>query len=219
MPIQIASSNSGSNYPTSIDCSQTDLFTCQNFRDLYRMAQNKNLTDYVIGITEIEFIPKGSQKPLTAYHIYDGVALNNYLIRNPIALDPSTNCTIKKVHYFALKCFDLNLDGTINIVVEHDKLKFMPLEWADKTSNLLDAYNYNIEDKDLPVLRQLQYIIGDALCKNNNKAESLRWLMCSATNNPHAAAARRLKHELGVPVFNKLMIEMREKNSPSSNGL
>lgn len=214
MIVPIVSNHPDSNFPKALNFTETDPLTQLQWHVLFNRAFQQNVTDYVIGITEIESEVKANSKPekifRKEYHIYDGIALNNYRFKNPSALDPLTQCIIQKVHYFALKCFDLNFNGSERIVGFPQKFQFNSLEFVKDSPEMLDAFNYHATEQDIVQVGKWQCIIGDAFSNDNNKPESLRWLACSATKSP--TVARRLKNELGPRLFQKLMKEMEKKN-------
>lgn len=98
----IVCSNQELDFPKQIDMNETDVFTQEAFKNLFKLSYEKRIPEYLIGITQFK------KDENNIYHFYDGLHLLSHYCDKNEKLDPLTNVTIEKVHYFATKCYCLN---------------------------------------------------------------------------------------------------------------
>ncbi|MCE5316886.1 MAG: hypothetical protein LLG04_05925 [Parachlamydia sp.] len=109
-------------FPSQLDMNENEAITCQTFRELFEQAVSKPVPAYVIAIVQLPPLPN-ENKP--HYKIYDSNALWVHLIKSQD--DPLTRAVIKKIDYFAIRCFAFQ-NGKIEVCLLTSELfrPFLP---------------------------------------------------------------------------------------------
>ena len=165
--------------------SSTEMMTQQNWDSLFLRAQ-ANVPYYLVAKSVLSN-KSGDCK------WYDGVSFRNLLMVDPQMKDPLTNRTIVKVHYYLMKCFDVQLSpqGCSKRNLSFNEAQASMFEvprhfstdvYAAKAVNLFAAENPS--DRDL--VKKCQFITAMAL---DDHIERLRCLLSAQTDIAEAKEA------------------------------
>lgn len=181
--IQLEQSPLLKNSQETFNLQATDLLTEKTFEDLFKRAQNNFHPSYLLARVEYKKVRKGQQN----YIFLDGCSL--YL---DSSFENTRPINVKKVNYFALKCFDTDFEP-----IKEPTLSDIPLNPSDE-----GLFGVFITALDPEVLAsksgESQYVIADRLlssAEDNNDIESKkqqlneasRWAWCSMKNNTPGA--------------------------------
>lgn len=103
-----------------IKLDEKDILTQFTFKQLIASAEDNDIPFYILGM-----VISGDENDLPTIHLYDGHALKKYLITKDT--DPNTRKNICKVHYFAIKTFDIDRVGKAKEVLPKDAI-FRPID-------------------------------------------------------------------------------------------
>lgn len=174
-------------FPRNIQITEIDALNCSSLQESFLAAQRAYIPYYTVSVVE-----SGNENE-RFYHVYDTA----YLSRTNQKKDPITGRPIRKIHYFALKCFQLDKEKIcrpVDLLREDVSLNYV-LESSDDDINalLLDSTNANIFETGAPEQkikgRRAQYIIADLIKKGEffsqlqppeKQKEILEWLWCAA---------------------------------------
>ena len=185
--------NENPNYPISSPPSSIldsfkldniDPLTNQTFRVLFNRAREENFPSYAVAAVKYKVTREGESK----WKFLDGVLffLDSY------KENPSEN--IKKVHFFALRCFEFNNTG-LELVDEPAPSLFPDILLIDPKLRCVLIAALDIENTSFNGIPQ--FLIAHQLSINNNNQpfskeeamrEAIRWFHCSASRNVEGAS-------------------------------
>lgn len=188
--IEYVPNNANDQWPKEIQYDQKEFFTKKDWKALYQEAKEKQIPEYLIGVTET--LNANHKK---VYHLYDGVHIRKNIIYTS-QKDPIENRDILEIYYLSIKCFDFDPQ---NVTKECDSLKLQEFfstksfPEVDQTrriwmeESMLDGVNYYADDK---ILNKRQLEVANSLLKSERNSplwqEGIRWLYCASKTN-HAA--------------------------------
>lgn len=240
------------NFPKALDFEEDDHLSFQTPLEAFKAAQKEKIPYFAVVV--VESTAKSDDEENEAkkyYHVYDMSFFETYRTNEEarilakskleegkkiepedlIFTDPVSREKVTKIHYFAVKCFepDVNLlfrptdptEKPINLE------PFSPLPQEVTNKMFKDALNVNLslkgDDKAKSQMRRIQYILADFIKKGSifadlkdKKQETLLWLWCSAhgshrgvVNLFHEYAAQQEK-AIEHPVIQEFMLKTKE---------
>ncbi len=198
IPFNFCNHSYPADFPQSLDLTETDPLSCLSYAEEVERAQKACMPYYSIAIAELETKDKG-----TSYKIYDASYFATYCTNannsNTTLIDPYTQLTVQKVHYFALRCFQADNQSICKAIDLKSTSEYFHLigtsDLKDTLSKMLiDSLNVNIvEANSVPdkfQVRRTQYIAAEFIkrepkllkhvSESDKKKESQIWLWCSA---------------------------------------